>query len=103
MRVISRKRLQEFWESDPRFLDSQAALIAWHAEAERAQWTCFADIKAFHAKASLIGNSRACFNVCNNKYRLIVAIDYNHGIVLVKWIGTHKEYDRIDAATIGGI
>ena len=101
MRVISRKRLRDFW-SQALYSDAEQPLRAWFAEAQKANWKNFGDVKRFHAKASLIGNSRVCFNICNNKYRLIVAVDYNRGYILIKWIGTHEEYDRIDPETIGG-
>jgi mRNA interferase HigB len=102
MRVISKKRLTEFWQEKAAFQDAEGPLRAWHAEAEAAEWTCFSDVKQFHVKASLIANSRVCFNISNNKYRLIAAVDYNHGFVLVKWIGTHNEYNGIDPATVDG-
>ena len=96
MHVISRKTLREFWEAHP---DSEGPLKAWHAEAKAALWQTPAQIKARYRTASILRNSRVVFNIGGNKYRLIVRVNYKCGTVYVRFIGTHSDYDRIDAET----
>ncbi len=97
MRVVAKKILREFWKNLP---DCENALKAWFAEAERAKWSAPGDIKARYRSASFIKDNRVVFNICGNKYRLVVKISYNKGIVLIRFIGTHKEYDAIDAEAV---
>lgn len=97
MRILSRSTLREFWESHP---DVQEALKAWYYEASHAQWQSPADIKNAHRSASILGNNRVVFNIKGNKYRLIVSIRYDIGIIFIRFIGTHAEYDKINAETI---
>lgn len=99
MHVISKRRLREFWERPLRG-DAQEPLEAWHAEAERSQWKNFADVKRSYSNASSVANDRIVFNIGGNKYRLIVGINYKAEIAFVKFIGSHKEYDQIDASTV---
>jgi len=75
-------------------------LDAWFHEAERAIWQNSADIKRSYATASIVSADRVVFNIKGNDYRLVAAIDYASQIVFVKWIGSHAEYDRIDARTV---
>ena len=96
MRIITRSRLVRFWEQPNRH-DAEEPLRAWFADAEKAIWRTPNEVKESYGNASIIGNSRVVFNIGGNKYRLIVAIDYQTSFVLVKFIGTHKEYDEIDA------
>lgn len=97
MRIISRKTLREFWEQHA---DAQQALQAWYVDVRQATWGTPADIKLVYQNASVIANNRVVFNIKGNHYRLVVAINYEYGIVYIRFVGTHKEYDRIDAATI---
>ena len=97
MRVISKKKLKEFWDVYP---DSEAALKAWYAEAKIAAWKNPAEIKEQYGTASILKNSRVVFNICGNKYRLVVKISYPFSVVLIRFIGTHKEYDAIDAEVV---
>ena len=97
MRVIAKKTLREFWKLFP---ESEQALKAWHAEAEVARWANPAEIKAQYRNASILKENRAVFNICGNKYRLVVKIDYKNGIVFIRFVGTHKEYDAINAEVI---
>jgi mRNA interferase HigB len=97
MRIISRKRLRDFWIQHP---DVQSSLEAWYADVKQAQWKTPADIKNVYRNASIVANNRAIFNIKGNKYRLVVAVQYEYGIVYIRFIGTHPEYDKIDAATI---
>jgi len=97
MRVISRKALREFWESYP---DSEGQLKAWHSEAKNAEWRTPADVKGKYGNSSILQDSRVVFNICGNKYRLIVKINYKFQIVYIRFIGTHTQYDAIDAEAI---
>jgi mRNA interferase HigB len=101
MRVISRRRLREFWELPGR-KDSLGPLKAWLAEAADAHWQAPADIKERYPRASILGDNRVVFDIGGNKYRLVVHVNYEIGFVLIKFIGTHAEYDRIDAEYVGG-
>lgn len=97
MRIISRKKLREFWEKHP---DIRQPLQAWFDDTKQASWKSPADIKAVYKNASFVGNNRVVFNIKGNAYRLVVAIQYQHGIVFIRFVGTHQEYDRINVATI---
>ena len=97
MRVISRKHLIACWEQHP---DTEQSLKAWYDEASKAQWLMPQDIKAQYKSASFVGRNRVVFNIKGNHYRLIVAVAYRFGAIYVKFVGTHGEYDKIDAATV---
>jgi mRNA interferase HigB len=97
MRIIARKTLREFWETHP---DAQQALKAWYHDVKRATWKTPGDIKSIYRSASFVGHNRVVFNIKGNKYRLVVAVAYKHGIVYIRFVGTHQEYDKIDAATV---
>lgn len=97
MRVIAVSTLREFWESHA---DAEQALKAWHKEATTTQWSEPNDIKKNYPSADIIPGNRIVFNIKGNSYRLIVKIHYNTGIVFIRFIGTHAEYDKVDAETI---
>jgi mRNA interferase HigB len=97
MRVISRRSLREFWQARP---DSESPLKAWFGEAKAANWKTPADVKAHYGSASILKNGRVVFNICGNRYRLVVRINYDYGVVYVRFVGTHRGYDAIDAETI---
>jgi mRNA interferase HigB len=97
MRIIAKKMLKEFWVNEPA---AQAALAAWHAEAKNAEWSAPADVKARYATASVLKDGRVVFNIGGNKYRLVVWINYEFFTIYVRFVGTHKQYDEIDAQTI---
>jgi mRNA interferase HigB len=97
MRIIARKTLREFWKHHP---DAEEALQAWYHDTRTATWTTPADIRERYATASIVANNRVVFNIRGNTYRLIVAINYSFGIVYIRFIGTHRDYDQVDAATI---
>ncbi len=99
MNVVARSGLKAFW-TNPLYKDSEQPLKAWYAEARKANWTCPQDIKDQYGNASIIGNNRVVFNVKGNDYRLIAAVAYEYGALYVKFIGTHKQYDKVDAATV---
>ena len=97
MRIIARRTLREFWETHP---DAEHALRAWYHDAHQATWTSPQDIRQAYATASIVANNRVVFNIRGNHYRLVTAINYAFGIVYIRFIGTHKDYDHIDATTI---
>ena len=97
MRVIAVSTLRAFWE---RFPDAEQPLKAWYEEAKSAAWTQPAENKAQYRSASVLKNRRVVFDIKGNDYRLIVAVAYKLQIVYVKFVGTHKEYDAVDAETI---
>lgn len=97
MRVIAVATLRAFWQQHP---DAEQPLKAWFEEASKASWTQPSDIKAQYGSASILKNRRVVLNIKGNEYRLIVAIASQLQIVYVKFIGTHQQYDAIDAHTI---
>ncbi len=97
VRVIAVSTLRSFWERHP---DAEQPLKAWYQEATVATWTQPADIKAHYRSASVLKNRRVVFNIKGNDYRLIVAVAYKLQIVYVKFVGTHEEYDAVDAETV---
>ena len=86
--------MREFWASRP---DAEGPLKAWYAEAKAAGWSRPGDIKAKYRSASILKNSRVVFNIAGNKYRLVVKVNYRFGIVHIRFIGTHRQYDSINA------
>ena len=97
MRVFSRKTLVEFWT---KHVDAEQSLKSWFSEAEKARWKTPTDIKRLYPSASFLADNRVVFNIKGNTYRLIVKINYDYGQVFVRFVGTHAQYDKIDAGTI---
>lgn len=97
VRVISKKTLREFWLKHN---DCEERLKAWHKEAEEAIWETPKQIKRDYPSASILADNRVVFNIKGNNYRLVVKINYDFGLVWIRFIGTHGEYDKINAATI---
>lgn len=97
MRVIKRSTLQRFWEEHP---DSELSLRAWFKETENAFWKTPSDVKRQYRSASIVADNRVVFNVCGNKYRLVVKINYAYGVVYIRFIGTHQQYDKVDVEEI---
>ena len=97
MRVIAVRTLREFWEQHA---DAEQALKAWYAEATTSLWSEPADIKARYPSVDVLPGNRVVFNIKGNHYRLIVKIHYNRAIVYIRFVGTHAEYDKIDATTV---
>lgn len=99
MRVISRERLREFWESAAG-RGAEQPLRAWLQEVERAIWEGSHGVKAHHPTASILKGGRVVFNIGGNKYRVIAAIRYDKGIIFVRFVGTHTQYDHVDAQEV---
>ena len=102
MRIIAKRTLKEFWESSHKYADSQASLEAWHFEVLHASWSNPQEIKEQFCSASILKNNRVVFNIKGNNYRLIVSIDYKRQACFVKFVGTHEQYDAIDAEVYDG-
>ncbi|RFO97352.1 addiction module toxin RelE [Rhodoferax lacus] len=99
MHIVALRNLESFWLR-PGNGAAEGAFKAWLAEAKQAQWTTPQDVKSRYANASFIANNRVVFNIKGNDYRLIVAIAYKMQYIYVKLIGSHAEYDKVDAATV---
>ncbi len=97
MRIIARSTLRDFWQKYP---DAEQPLKSWYSEASRAVWQSPTDVKNLYRNASIVANNRVVFNIKGNDYRLIVHVRYDINIIFIRFIGTHKEYDKIDATTI---
>lgn len=97
MRVISKRTLREYWEKERR---AEQPLKSWHAIAAKADWATPAAVKIAYRRASIVGRDRVVFDIGGNRYRLVVRFDYAHKIAFVRFVGTHSEYDRIDASTV---
>jgi mRNA interferase HigB len=98
MRVIAINRLRDFWEAG--HPDSELPLRTWYKWAESAEWENHNQLKSDFPKADYVGNMRYVFNIKGNQYRLITLIDFERHGVLIRWIGTHAEYDKIDVTKI---
>jgi mRNA interferase HigB len=97
VRIISRRTLREFWAKHP---DAQQPLMAWYYDVKHSRWRSPADIKAVYRNASFLAGSRVVFNIKGNKYRIIAAVQYDFGIVYVRFVGTLGAYNKIDATTV---
>ena len=97
MRIIALSTLRVFWGKRP---DAEIPLRAWYALASRADWKTPSDIKAAYRNASFTANKRVVFNIKGNDYRLVVAVHYDRGLMYVRFVGTHRQYERIDVEAI---
>jgi mRNA interferase HigB len=100
MRIIAKRTLRRFWEAHPRGAAARTPLEVWHSIVEAADWATPADVKATYGDASILKNSRVVFNIAGNRFRLVVRINYPYRVVYVRFVGTHEEYDDIDAEVI---
>jgi mRNA interferase HigB len=103
MRIIARRTLKEFVEKRRGHKDYsalKAALDAWFDEVRKTRWSNATDVKRRYATASIVSADRIVFNIKGNDYRLVVAVDFEKSIVWIKWIGTHKDYDKIDVKEV---
>lgn len=97
MRVIAKKVLREFWAKHP---DCEQQLKSWYREAEKSEWKNTHEIKKEYPSASIVGKNRVIFNIKGNNYRLIVKINFHYQMMWIRYIGTHKEYNKVDANKI---
>lgn len=98
MQIIARRTLKAFWEANPQ---ARAPLQVWFAEVSRAEWRTPDDVKAtFPSGVDVVGDNRLIFDILHNRFRLIVRVSYKFKCVQIKFVGTHKDYDRIDPETV---
>ncbi len=97
MRIIARSKIVEYYTEHP---DAKTALEEWFVKTKRAEWTCFADIRKSFNSVDNVGNQHYVFNIKGNNHRLIAVIKYTIQTVFIRFIGTHSEYERIDATNI---
>jgi mRNA interferase HigB len=100
VRVIALSALRAFWIDRPDCEDARQASLAWYRRALAADWSSPAGVKADFGTASVLKGGRVVFNVAGNKYRIVAWINYPYRVLYIRFIGTHAEYDRIDAQTI---
>ncbi len=100
MRIIALSTLKAFWEDNPSYTDAIQPMLAWYRHALKANWASPAEVKADFKNASILKDGRVVFNIAGNKYRLVVWINYAYSVVYIRFIGTHAQYDQIDAQTI---
>jgi mRNA interferase HigB len=97
MRIYSKSTLRDFWE---KHVDAQEPLSTWYTIVRAAEWKSPAEVKQRYPDASILPNNRVVFNMKGNHYRLVVGVHYDTQRIFVRFVGTHKEYDRIDAETV---
>ena len=96
MRVIAKSKLRKFWESSPKYIDAKKQMTEWYNYCVAAKWGTPHKLKADLRNASILRNNRVVFNICGNRYRIVVVIDYVRHGMLIRFVGTHKEYDEIE-------
>ena len=99
MRIVSHKKLKEFYETKGHE-DSRVALERWYAIVEKSQWKNLSDIKVDFPRVDYVGNQHYVFNIRGGNYRLVVVIKFTIGYIYIRFVGTHREYDKIDCSTI---
>ena len=98
MQIIAYRALREFWRLHPQ---AEVPLRVWYGLVSRVEWSGPAEIRESFNSADFVGDSRVIFDIGGDKYRLVVRIAYRHKRMLIKFVGTHQEYDRIDPETVG--
>ena len=99
MRIIAFRTLREFWDK-PKYADSETSLRAWYSDVKSAGWRNSNELKHQYKSASIVGEGRIVFNIKGNKYRLVISIDYEFQVIFIRFIGTHNQYNQINAKTI---
>ena len=100
MRIIALSRLKTFLDASPAYADAHEPVMAWYRQVKAADWASPAEVKRDIRSASILRDGRAVFKIAGNKYRIVVWINYAYRVVYIRFIGTHKQYDNIDAQTI---
>jgi len=100
MRIISLSTLKCFFENNQEYEDAREQSLSWYRHALHADWPTPAHVKSDFGNASILKDGRVVFNIAGNKYRLVVWINYQYRVVYIRFIGTHAQYDNIDAQTI---
>ena len=99
MRIVSHRKLKEFYETPGRE-DAKVALERWYHVSSEAQWRNLAEMKEDFPSVDYVGNQHYVFNIRGNRYRLVVVVKFLMGYIFVRFVGTHQEYDRIDSSNI---
>lgn len=99
MRITKKSTLKLFWEKNA-YKDSEKPLKAWHDEVKKAEWENYNELKTDFPDASIVGNDRVVFNIKGNQYRLIVKIDFKFKRIFIRFIGTHKQYNKVNAKEV---
>lgn len=100
MRIVAVSALKSFWSDKPQYGDAERPTLAWYRDVLQAHWAKPADVKAQFGSSSILRDGRVVFNIGGNKYRIVVWINYPYRVVYIRFIGTHEQYDAIDAQTI---
>jgi len=100
MRIIALRTLKDFVDANPSCEEAREPVMAWYRQAREANWAMPSDVKREIGTASILKDGRVVFNIAGNKYRIVVWINYAYRIVYIRFIGSHKQYDDIDAQTI---
>jgi len=100
MRIIALSTLKAFWEENPDNQDAREPTLAWYRRTLHADWSSPAELKRDFRSASILKDRRAVFNIAGNKYRLVVWTNYTYGVVYIRFIGTHAQYDTIDVQNV---
>ncbi len=100
MRIIARRTLREFWESSPAYADAVSPLTEWYRHMEKAVYATPQALKDELRTASILKGGRVVFNIAGNKSRVIAAIDYERQIGWIRFVGTHAQYDKVDAENV---
>lgn len=97
MRIIAKSTLRDYWLKNK---DAEQSLLSWYKATNKAKWSNFNEVKLQYRTCKILGNDRIIFKIKGNKYRLIVKISFENQLIWIRFIGTHAEYDKIDANTI---
>jgi len=100
MRIIALSTLKSFWANNPHYRDAEQQTLSWYRFTLKADWSSPAEVKSDFGNASILKDGRVVFNIAGNKYRLVTWINYSYKIVYIRFIGTHAQYDEIDAQSI---
>jgi mRNA interferase HigB len=100
MRIIALGTLKAFLKSNPAYADAREPMMAWYRQLRKADWAAPAAVKREVGTARILKGGRAVFNIAGNKYRIVVWINYHYRVVYIRFVGTHRQYDKIDAQTI---
>ena len=100
VRIIAVSTLKAFWEENPKYFDAADPTLAWYRHVRKAEWNSPADLKRDYRNASILKDGRVVFKIAGNKFRLVVWINFADQVVYIRFIGTHVQYDKIDAQTI---
>lgn len=100
MRVIALSTLKAFFNRSPAYADAREPGMAWYRQAKSADWATPPAVKRDVRSASILRDGRVVFNVAGNKYRIVVWINYPYRVVYIRFVGTHRQYDQIDAQTV---